>query len=107
MLFGPLAADPRNPLRQCSGVTPEPAVQEETANKSDDSAAEGVQGDHAAQQQCQHDQGCAALPVALSAGDHHRGKADQKRNGEEHPAGLGEPKPATEPPPVASESRHA
>jgi len=30
-------------------MTPEPTVQDETANKSDDSAADGVQGDHAGQ----------------------------------------------------------
>jgi hypothetical protein len=57
-------------------VTPEPTVQEETANKSDDSAADGVQGDHAGQQKCEHDQGCAALPVAVSAPDHHPDNAD-------------------------------
>ena len=48
-------------------MTPEPTAQDETANKSDDSAADGVQGDHAGQQECQHHQGCAALPVAVSA----------------------------------------
>jgi hypothetical protein len=88
-------------------VTPEPTVQDETTNKSDDSAADGVQGDHADQQECEHHQRCAALPVAVSAHDHHLGHADQKRNGEKHAAGLGEPKPVTEPPPIASESRHA
>jgi hypothetical protein len=88
-------------------VTPEPTVQHETANKSEDSAADGVQGDHAGQQECKHDQGCAAFPVPVSARDHHLGNADQKRDGEEHSAGLGEPKAATEPPPIASESSHA
>jgi hypothetical protein len=89
-----------------SGLTSEPTVHQ-TADKSDDSAADGVQGDHACQQECEHDHGCAALPVAVSARDHHRGKTDWKRNGEEHSAGLGEPKPVTEPPPITSESRHA
>ena len=51
-------------------MTPEPTVQDETANKSDDSAGDGVQGDHADQQECEHHQGCAALPVAVSACDH-------------------------------------
>jgi hypothetical protein len=43
----------------------------------------------------------------VSACDHHLDNGDEKRTGEEHSAGLGEPKPATEPPPVASESSHA
>ena len=87
--------------------TAQSAVLGATANKSDDSAADGVQRDHAGQQECEHHQGCAALPVAVSACDHNRGNADQKRNGEDHSAGPGEPKPVTEPPPVASEFRHA
>ena len=88
-------------------MTPEPTVQDETANNSDDSPADGIQRDHADQQECQHDEGCAALPVALSACDHHSRNADQKRAGEEDSAGLGEPKPVPEPSPIASESRHA
>jgi hypothetical protein len=54
----------------------EPTVLAETTTKSDDSAADGVQGDHADQQECEHHQGCAALPVAVSACDHHLGNAD-------------------------------
>jgi hypothetical protein len=88
-------------------MTPESTVQDETANKSDDAASDGVQGDHAGQQECEHHQGCAALTVAVSARDHNPGNADYKRNGEEHSAGLGEPEPVTEPPPIASKSRHA
>jgi len=84
-----------------------PIVQDETTNERDDSAADGVQGDHADQQECEHHQGCAALPVAVSACDHDLGNADKKRNGEKNSAGPGEPKPVTEPPPIASESRHA
>jgi hypothetical protein len=57
-------------------MTPGSTVQDETANKSDDSAADGVQGDHAGQQECEHHQGCAALPVAVSARDHNPGNAD-------------------------------
>ena len=90
-----------------SGTTAEPTVQDETANNSDDSAADGIQGDHADQQECEYHQGRATLTVAVSPRDHNFGNADQKRNGEEHSAGLGEPKPVTEPPPIASESRHA
>ena len=48
-------------------MTPEPTGQDETAYKSDTSAADGVQGDHADQQECEHHQGCAALAVAVSA----------------------------------------
>ncbi len=57
-------------------MTPEPTGQDETAYKSDNSAADGVQGDHADQQECEHHQGCAALPVAVSACVHNRGDAD-------------------------------
>jgi hypothetical protein len=32
-------------------MTPEPTVQDETANNSDDSPADGIQGDHADQQE--------------------------------------------------------
>ena len=47
-----------------------PTVQDETANNSDDSPADGIQRDHADQQECEHHQGCAALPVAVSPCDH-------------------------------------
>ena len=63
-------------LRECSGRTPGPTVKDETANKSDNSAADGVQGDHADQQECEHHQGCAALTVAVSACDHNRANTD-------------------------------
>jgi hypothetical protein len=42
----------------------------------------------------------------VSPCDRNSGGADQKRNGEEHSAGPGEPKPVAEPFPIASESRH-
>jgi hypothetical protein len=57
-------------------MTPGPNVQDETANKSDDSAADGIQGDHAGQQECEHHQGCAALAVAVSPCEHNCGNAD-------------------------------
>ena len=88
-------------------MTPRPTVQDQTANNSDDSPAEGIEGDHADQQECEHHQGSAALTVAVSPCDHKSDNADQKRNGEEDSARLGEPKPVTEPAPIASESRHA
>ena len=94
-------------LRERSGVTPEPTVQDATADDSDDSSADGIQRDHADQQECEHHQGGAALTGAVSPCDHNFRNADEKRNREEHSAGLGEPKPVTEPPPIASESRHA
>jgi len=88
-------------------MTPEPTVQDETANNGDDSPANGIQGDHAGQQEGEHHQGGAALTVAVSPCDHDSDNAGQKCNGEEHSAGLGEPKPVTEPSPIASGSRHA
>jgi len=57
-------------------VLVQPIVQDESANKDDDSAPDGVQSDHAGQQECEHDQGCAALPSAVSACDHNPGSAD-------------------------------
>ena len=57
-------------------MTRGPTVQDETANNGGDSPADGIQGDHAGQQECEHHQGCAALPVAVSARDHHLGNAD-------------------------------
>jgi hypothetical protein len=47
----------------------------ETANNSDDSPADGIQSDHADQQQCEHHEGCAALAVAVSPCDHNPGNA--------------------------------
>jgi hypothetical protein len=63
-------------------MTPEPTVQDEAANNSDDSPADGIQGDHPDQQECEHHQGCAALPVAVSPCDCNCGYADYKRNRE-------------------------
>jgi len=87
-------------------MTPEPTV-DETASNGDDSAPDGIQGDHADQQECEHHSGSPALTVAVRPCDHHCDNADQKCTGEEHSAGLGEPKPVTEPSPVGSEPRHA
>jgi hypothetical protein len=57
-------------------MTPEPTVHDEAAHNSDDSAADHIQGDHADQQECEHHQGCAALPVAVSPCERHCGDAD-------------------------------
>jgi hypothetical protein len=43
-------------------MTPEPTVQDET-NNSDDSPTDGIQGDHADQQECEHR---AAMALAVS-----------------------------------------
>jgi hypothetical protein len=88
-------------------MTPEPTVQDEMTNNNDDSPADRIQGDHADQQECEYHQWSAALTVAARPCDDNSGNADQKCNGEKHSAGLGEPKPVTEPSPIASESRHA
>ena len=63
-------------MRQRSGMTSEPIVRDETADNSDDSPADGIQRDHADQQECEHYEGCAALPVAVSPCDHHSRNAD-------------------------------
>lgn len=80
---------------------------DETAKESDDSTADGIQGDHADQQERDHHQGSTALTLAVSPCDDTSGNADQKCNGEQHSAGPGEAKPVTEPSPIAPESRHA
>ena len=80
---------------------------DQPADESHDPATDGIEGHHAGQQERKHDEGRAAFARALSVGDHHRGDADEKRRGEKHPAGLGEPKATTEPDPIASESSHA
>jgi hypothetical protein len=56
-------------------MTPEPTVQDET-NNSHNSPADGIQGDHADQQECEHDERCPALPVAVSPRDNHIGDGD-------------------------------
>jgi hypothetical protein len=57
-------------------MTPEPKAQDEMANNSDDSPADGIEGDHGGQHECQNDQGCAALTVAMSLSEHNPGAAD-------------------------------
>src|SRR5262249_25498121 len=85
-----------------SGTAPEPTVHDQAANKSDTPPAGCIQGDHADQHECEHHQGCAALPVAVGACVHEPGYADEKCDGEEDSAGLGEPKPVSEPSPITS-----
>jgi hypothetical protein len=57
-------------------MTPEAAVQDEAAHNSDDSPADGIQSDYANQQECEHHQGRAAFPVAVSPCDRNSGNAD-------------------------------
>jgi hypothetical protein len=57
-------------------MTHEPTVLDEAADNSDDAPADGIQGDHAEQQECQHHQGRAALPGAVSPCDRDSGNAD-------------------------------
>ena len=57
-------------------MTPEPKNQDEPANNSDDSPADGIEGDHGGQHECQDDQGCAALPVAIGLCEHNPGADD-------------------------------
>jgi hypothetical protein len=52
-------------------MTPEPTPQDETANRSDDSAADGIEGDHTGHHERQDDEGRTALPVAVSPSEHH------------------------------------
>ena len=54
-------------------MTPEPTPQDETANPSDGSAADGIKGDHTDHHERQDDERCAALPVAVSSPEHNRG----------------------------------
>jgi hypothetical protein len=57
-------------------MTRGPTIREETANDSDDSPADGIQRDHADQQECQHHQRCATLPVAVNPSVHNRCSAE-------------------------------
>ena len=57
-------------------MTPEPTAQDETADNGDDSPADGIQRDDADQQECEHHEGCATLPVAVSPCDHNSRNAD-------------------------------
>lgn len=58
-------------------MTPVPTIQDETADDGDDSPADGVQRDHADQQECEHHEGRAALALALSPCDHDSRNADE------------------------------
>jgi hypothetical protein len=88
-------------------MTPAPAPQDETANDSDASLGDRIESDHDGHHECQYDEGCAALPCALSAFERNRGAPCEHCDGEDDAAGLRQPKPLTEPAPIASKSNHA
>lgn len=87
-------------------MTTGPTVHDEAADNSDDSPGDGVQGDHAGQQECEHHERSAALTLAVKPCNDHSGNSDQERSSEQHSPGLREPEPVTEPAPIASKSRH-
>jgi len=88
-------------------MTSDPTPQDEAANNSDASLGDRIENDHDGHHDRQHDEGCAALPCAVSPCEHNGGASCQHCDGEDHAAGLGEPKALTEPAPVASKSDHA
>jgi hypothetical protein len=48
-------------------MAPDPSARDETACNSDDSAADGIEGNRTREHERQDDGGSAALPVALGA----------------------------------------
>jgi hypothetical protein len=88
-------------------MTPGPTARDETACNSDDSTADGIEGDHTGQHERQDHGGSATLSVALGAYEHDFRDADENYDGEERSAGLREPKPMAEPSPIASQQSHA
>ena len=87
-------------------MTPAPAARDETACNSDDSTADGIEGNHTRQHERQDDGGSATLPVALGAYEHDFRDAEENCDGEERSAGLREPKPMAEPSPIGSYQSH-
>src|ERR1700678_2165626 len=77
------------------------------AYNSDDSTADGIEGNHSGQQERQDNAGCATLPVAVGAYEDDFRDPEQERSGEQRSAGRKEPKPTAEPSPISSQQRHA
>jgi hypothetical protein len=98
----------RHPSRMTvsSGMAPGPTARDETACNSDDSTADGIEGNHTRQHERQDDGGSATLPVALGAYEQDFCDAEENCDGEERSAGLREAKPRSEPPPIASQQSH-
>jgi hypothetical protein len=94
-------------LRLSSRMTPEPTARGETARNTDDSTADGIEGNHTGQHERQDDGGRATLAGALGASEHDSRDAEENCDGEERSAGLREPKPMAEPSPIASQQSHA
>jgi hypothetical protein len=88
-------------------MTPDPTAQGETACNSDDSTADGVEGNQTGQHERQDNAGCATLPVALGASEDDFRDSEEECRGEQRSSGLREPKPTAEPSPIASQQRHA
>ena len=88
-------------------MTPGPTPHDETATDADSSPGNRIESDHARRQHRQYNEGRTALPGAVSPREQNRGTPDQQCDGEDHAAGLREPKPPTEPTPVASKRNHA
>ena len=87
-------------------MTPESAAQDEAARNSDDSTAEGIDGNHTGKHERQDDGGSATLPVVLNAHKRDFRDADENCDCEERSSGLREPKPVAEPSPIASKQSH-
>jgi hypothetical protein len=88
-------------------MAPGPTPHDETATDADSSPGNRIESDHAGRQHCQYDEGCTALPCAVGPREHNRSAPDQQCDREDHAAALREPKPPTEPAPVASKRNHA
>ena len=87
-------------------MTPGPTARDETACNSNDSTADGIEGNHTRQHERQDNGGSATLPVAVGAYQHDFRDANENCDGEERSAGLREPKPMAEPSPIASQQNH-
>ena len=94
--------------RQCSGMTPERSARDETACNTDDSTADGIEGNHTGQHERQDDRRVRHPPGRLGrVRTRFPATAEENCGGEERSAGLREPKPMAEPSPIASDSSHA
>ena len=87
--------------------TPGPAARDETACNSDDSTADGIEGNHTGQHERQDNARRATLTVAMGAYEDDFRDPEEERRGEQRSAGLREPKPTAEPSPITSQQRHS
>src|SRR6478672_6275227 len=91
-----------NRLARPSERAPRPAPKDETASNRDASLGGRIESDHDGHRHRQDDDGCAAFPSPVSPREHNGGDPSEHRDGEGDAAGPREPKPLTEPSPVAS-----